>query len=156
MKVILQTDIGKIGKKHDIVDVADGYARNYLIPRKFAEIATPEKEAAIERQREKRAAEEEAHQTELKKALEALQSDGVTITASASDQGHLYAGLHTDDVASKLSEQSGVSVAPTALEQDDSIKEVGSYEIAVRVGDEKVLVPLEVVATEQAAEQTAG
>jgi large subunit ribosomal protein L9 len=90
MRIILRNDIGKLGAKHDIVTVSDGYARNFLIPRGLAEVATPEKEAAIERTRAERAAKEKERIQALKDALSSIAEQGVTINGRANDQGNLF------------------------------------------------------------------
>lgn len=149
MKVILRSDIGKLGKKHDVVDVSDGYGRNFLIPRGLAEIATPEKEAAVEQKRAEREAQEQEHHAQLKEALAQLTEQGVEITAPANEQGHLFAGLHAADIAQQLTEQVNVEVPAVAIQFDDAIKEVGEHQIPVRVGDETIAVPVTVTGETQ-------
>jgi len=144
MKVILRNDIKKLGKKHDTVDVADGYARNFLIPRNLAEVATPEREAAVEKQRAKREEREQEHSAQLHEALSTLVESGVTIDAPANDQGHLFAGLHTNDIAEKLTATAGVDIPAVLIEYDDAIKETGEHQVPVRVGDDTMQVPLTV------------
>lgn len=150
MQVILHSDIGKLGKKYDVVTVSDGYARNYLIPQKLAELATPERVAVIEQSRAARAAEEAEHNEQLLAQLNTLGEDGLVIDAPANDQGHLFAGLHTTEIAEKLSEVTGVAVPPNAIRMDDTLKEVGTHALELRVGDERQTVNVTVVAVSPA------
>ena len=135
MKVILHNDVGKLGSKNEVVDVADGYARNYLIPRHLAEIATENRIQALKEQEEKREAERREHAAQLATALEEIEQS-VTIPAPVNEQGHLFAGIRRSDIASALNEALGVHVAETAIVFDDTIKETGTFEIPLRVGGE--------------------
>jgi len=151
MKVILQSDIGNLGKKNDIVTVSDGYAQNYLIPRKLAEQATESRVVELEKNKATQEAEYREYTEKLHKELEQLAQTGIEITAPANDQGSLFAGIHTVDMAEAITEKISTPLSEEAVVIDDSIKETGTYEIDIRVGDERVSIPITVTAdsTEQ-------
>lgn len=149
MKVILHNDVAKLGKKFDIVEVADGYARNYLIPKKLAELATPGKIKSIENQRQEREAAEAEQREAVRAQLEPLLESGTELAAPANEQGHLFAGLHVEDIARHLSEQAAVEVPEHWIVMDDAIKETGEHTVSVRVGDETLDVPVTVTPQQQ-------
>ena len=146
MKVILHSDIGKIGKKNDVVDVADGYGRNYLIPRGLADLATEAKIAVHEREREAREQAETERVEVLTAKLSELTEEGIAITAPANEQGHLFAGVHANKIAAKIGEAAGVNVPGESVKMDDMIKETGTFDIDVRAGDKSVTVPVTIQA----------
>ncbi len=147
MKVILRKNVPNVGSKHDIKDVSDGYAQNFLIRRGLADVATPERIAKAQRSAEHTAQEKEATTEALKSGIASLK-DGVTITAKANEQGHLFEGVHEDDIADALSKNMNVAVNAGSIVLDAAIKEVGEHTAAVKVGTESLKVTVVVVASE--------
>lgn len=132
MKVILLEDIPKLGRKYEIKDVADGYARNYLIPRKKAKAVTKENlQWALEKQKEaQRRAEEE-----LKKAQElATQLDGFELIfhLKVGEQNQLYESLTKQKIAQKLKEE-GFALKSTQIDLEEPIKELGEYPVRINL-----------------------
>jgi large subunit ribosomal protein L9 len=132
MKVILLTDVKDIGKKSDVLNVSDGYARNYLFPRKWAMEATPAAVKEIERKHaleEKLEAERraEAHQR-------AAQLSGKTIDmkAKCGEKGRLYGSITAQEVVDALKAQHGVDVDKRKVEVDP-IRQTGEYDATVWV-----------------------
>lgn len=137
MDVILQKDVPKIGKKHDICTVSDGYARNFLIPRKLAIPATKDKVAQIQ---EKQAAREEQQKLKhelLEKNIAELHGKVVTVSAKANEKGHLFSSIHAPNIIDALGEQLHIECAPEHIELPEPIKEVGEHHLTARAGEHK-------------------
>ena len=133
MKVILLADVKGAGKKEEIVNVSDGYARNFLFPKKLAVEATPgaakeiERKKAAERQREmeRRAAAEAKAKT--------LRGKVITVHAKAGSQGRLYGSITGQEVADALNAQYQVEIDKRKIELNETIRTVGEYEAVVKL-----------------------
>lgn len=133
MKVLFKKDVADVAKAGQVKDVADGYARNYLIPRGLAVAATSsalKQVADLQAVAARHAAEEEHDAQELKARLEA---QPVVIDAKAGSQGRLYGSVTTADVATAIQKQLGASVDRRDLEIADPVRQVGSYEVSARL-----------------------
>ena len=132
MKVILKENIKSIGKKDEIVNVSDGYARNYLFPRKLAEEATANAlhvvNAKKENERKKKLAELEAAQ----KLAAELKGKEVTINAKAGDNGRLFGAITNKDVAEVINSQFNLSIDKKKIVVN-TIKVAGTYEVEVKL-----------------------
>ena len=132
MKVILLCDVKDIGKKDDIINVSDGYARNFLFPKKWAVEATPGAVKEIER---KRAAEEKLEK-ERRDAAELVAKDlrgkVINITAKCGGQGRIYGSITSQEVAAALKEQYGVEIDKRKIDCEP-IRQVGDVVINVTV-----------------------
>lgn len=137
MKVILLTDVAKVGLKYEVKDVSNGYATNFLFPNKLAEHASESKlkEMAVLKSRadDERKVQEEL----LAKNFDSLEKAKVTITAKANDKGHLFQGLHEDEIVQALSRDAHINIDSKMIELPQAIKAVGEFEIPVVVGDKK-------------------
>ena len=130
MKVILLCDVKGSGKKDDILNVSDGYARNFLFPRKWAVEATPGAVKEIER---KRAAEEKLEQErrqEAQKMADALRGKMVTLQVKCGEKGRLYGSITSQEIADALKAQLGVDVDKRKIECDP-IRQTGDVDINV-------------------------
>ena len=135
MKVILTEDVKKLGSKGDVVDVADGYARNYLFPRAMAAEATKgkmkeikEKEAKKERlENEKR---EEAHKLKSK-----IESEKFVLKVKAGEQGRLFGSVNTKDIAEAASDK-GYDIDKRKIELSDARKNLGMHNVTVKLFDD--------------------
>lgn len=145
MKVILLQDVAKIGHKFDVKEVASGYATNFLIPRKMAEGATPAKLKHLEILREKQALEDKIQTELLAKNLGALKEISIEIKVKANKQGHLFQGLHIEDIVTELREQKRLDIPKDLILLEQPIKATGDFEIPVRLEDKKVTFKLSVV-----------
>jgi large subunit ribosomal protein L9 len=133
MKVLFKRDVGDVAKAGQVKDVADGYARNFLIPRGLAIAATSgalKQVADLQAVAARHAAEEEQAARELKTKLEA---QAVVIDAKAGSQGRLYGSVTTADVASAIQKQLGASVARRDLDIAEPVRQVGSYQVAAKL-----------------------
>lgn len=132
MKVILKDEVDNVGLPGDVVEVADGYGRNYLIPRGMAIVATrgAMKEAqAITRSRKVKEAETLGS---AQAAKEALESRTLRIEARVDERGHLYGSVSAQDIARVLKER-GHDIPVKRVEMKGTFKEIGTYEVPVRV-----------------------
>lgn len=132
MKVILLQDVKKMGKKGDVIEASDGYARNYLFPRKLAEEATANAlhvvNAKKENERKKKLAELEAAQ----KLAAELKGKEVTINAKTGDNGRLFGAITNKDVAEVINNQFNLSIDKKKIVVN-TIKVAGTYEFEVKL-----------------------
>ena len=132
MKVILLQDVKKMGKKGDVIEASDGYARNYLFPRKLAEEATANAlhvvNAKKENERKKKLAELEAAQ----KLAAELKDKEVTINAKAGDNGRLFGAITNKDVAEAINSEFNLSIDKKKVVVN-TIKVAGTYEVEVKL-----------------------
>ena len=133
MKVLLLADVKGQGKKDQIVEVSDGYARNFLFPKKLAVVAA----AKVMRETKSK---EEAKQFKLKEETSAanalaakLGTLTVKITASSGGDGRLYGSITSKDIAEKLKEQYNIEVDKRKLVLSENIKSYGTYDVEVKV-----------------------
>lgn len=134
MKLILLSDVKALGKKGDLVDVAEGYASNFLLPRKLAMEAskgaltmlTEQKKAA-----QKREAQQVAETQEIAKLLE---SKPVAVKAKAGGNGRLFGTVTNADIAEAITQTFSVSVDKHKIEVKNAIKALGSYPVEIRLG----------------------
>lgn len=135
MEVLLLEDVERLGKKGEVVKVAPGYARNYLLPRKLAALSTPENLRALEAERrraEKQAAEREAALREMATRLEGT---SVTITARAGEGGHLFGSVGPASIAAALQAE-GFEVSEDMVHLEAPFRELGVYSVELRLGAE--------------------
>lgn len=132
MKLILRSDLERVGKRGDIIDVADGYARNYLLPRRMAIRATDgavEQAAKMRRSRDLRdASDKEASQS----IASALVPKVIEIPAKAGREGKLFGSVTAADVVEAISAQTGIDLDRKTLEIDP-IKTLGSHTVTARL-----------------------
>ncbi len=129
MKVILTEDVDRLGHKGDIVDVADGYGRNYLIPKSLAVIAT--RGALRQAEAMKRAREESARRAldEAESLSQALVGSRVVVAARAGDEGRLFGSIGASDVAEAIKKFSGQEVDRKIVAISEPIREIGLHEV---------------------------
>lgn len=132
MKVILLCDVKGTGKKDDIINVSDGFARNYLFPKKWAVTATPAAEKEIQRKRANEVKLEKERREEAQKKADALKGKVVTLKVKCGDKGRLYGSITNQEIADALLAQHGIEVDKRKLECDP-IRQVGDVDISVWV-----------------------
>ena len=138
MKVILQQDVRGQGKKGQLVDVSDGYARNFLLPKKLAVIATAENLNTMKQQEKARKAQEAAEKAEAEATAKKLEGLMVKIPAKAGEGGRLFGAVTAKEISEALSAQFGLNIAKTKLVLDEPIKACGGYQIKAKLGYEIV------------------
>jgi len=136
MKVILQQDVKGQGKKGQLVDVSDGYARNFLLPKKLAVIATAENLNTMKQQEKARKAREAAEKAEAEATAKQLESLMTKIPAKAGEGGRLFGAVTAKEVSEALAAQHGVNIPKTKLVMDEPIKACGGYQIRAKLGYE--------------------
>lgn len=147
MKLILLKDVKGQGKKGQVVNVSDGYARNFLLPRGLAKEATDSNMHILNRQneaeRKKKLAETEAAQ----KVAEELRNKEIKISTKAGDGGKLFGAITTKDIAAELKKQYKVEIDKKKI-VSDTIKHLGTYEVEIKLYPE-ISTKVKVVITEQ-------
>ena len=138
MKVILTQDVKSQGKKGQLVEVSDGYARNFLLPKKLAVIATAENLNTMKLQEKARKAQEAAETAEAVATAKKLKDLTVKIAAKAGEGGRLFGAVTAKEVSEALAQQHGVNIAKTKLVLDEPIKACGGYQIKAKLGYEVV------------------
>ncbi|MCD7946128.1 MAG: 50S ribosomal protein L9 [Clostridiales bacterium] len=135
MKVILQKDVAGQGKKGQMVEVSDGYARNFLIPRKLAVTATADNVNTMKQQEKARLEKEARERAAALELAEKLKDMPVHVKAKAGSGGRLFGSVTTKEISVALKEQYGVDVPKTSL-QSDPIKAFGGYQVKAKLGYE--------------------
>lgn len=150
MKVILASDVDKLGHKGDVVTVADGYARNYLVPKGLALVASKGSiRQAEDMQRARREQDEKAKQ-EAAARVAVLAASPVYISARAGEGGRLFGSVTKSDVARAIEEQLEQSIDRHDIRLDDPIRSVGSFQVEVHLHEEvNALVTVEVISHDE-------
>ena len=148
MKVVLRSDLDKVGKRGDIVDVADGFARNYLLPKGHAIAATAGVSAQANSMRRAR----DQKDAKDREAAEVIARQLVPMViriparAGSGDQAKLFGSITASDIAEAVSEQANISIDRRRLHLDEPIKSLGTHEIPVKLhSDVEFRVTVEVV-----------
>ena len=132
MKVILTEEIRGLGTRGDTVNVKDGYARNYLLPKNLAREATPGNMKSIEQERKKWAALAQQEKTAAEKAAASVQGVKITVHKRVGENGHLFGSVTANEIADAL-EAKGIQVDKRRIELAHSIKTIGTHEVDVRL-----------------------
>jgi large subunit ribosomal protein L9 len=133
MKVILSKDVQGTGKAGEVKEVADGYARNYLIPRK---LAIPASGGALKNVEQKKASAQKkvaAEEAAARALADRLTSAPVVLTAKVGDQGRLYGSITSSDIADQLSAHLGLPIDKRKIELDEPIRQLGTFEVTIRL-----------------------
>ncbi len=133
MKVILLADVKGTGKKEEIVNVSDGYARNFLFPKKLAVESTPGAAKEIERKKAAERAREMERRAEAEKKAGLLRGKVITVTAKCGAQGRLYGSVTGQEIADALKKQYQVDVDKRKIDLSDAIRTVGETEVVVKL-----------------------
>ena len=145
MIVILKRDVKGTGKAGDVVKVSDGYARNMLLPKGYAEEATKHNVHSLEKAREKREEEERQAKAAAEKQAEEMQSMRVVITTKAGEGGKLFGSITSKDIADALKEQHGIAVDKRKIVLEQPIKETGVTRVKIKIYPEiAATIPVEV------------
>lgn len=133
MKIILLQDEKKLGKKGDIIEASEGYARNYLLPKKIGIEATPQNlnDLKLHKNKEEKIAKE---QLEAAKDLAArLAEKQVVLKMKAGEGGRVFGSVSSKEIAQAYKEQNGIEVDKKKIQLPESIKSFGSYEVAIKL-----------------------
>ena len=148
MEIILREDIDKLGQRGQVVKVAPGYARNFLLPRRLAVAATEANKKIVEQERQAHLRRETKVQGEAQDLAKLMGSVELTIAQKAGENGQLFGSVTSADLVAALEKQ-GYTVDRKKIQLDEPIKNVGDYKIAVKLHKEvTVELPVHVVAEE--------
>ena len=136
MKVILQQDVRGQGKKGQLIDVSDGYARNFLLPRKLAVAATADNVNTMKLQDQARREREAKEKAEAEELVKKLKDCPVKIAAKAGAGGKLFGSVTTKEISDGLRQQFGIDIPKQKLVLDEPIKAFGSYQVKAKLGFE--------------------
>ncbi|HKL09303.1 MAG TPA: 50S ribosomal protein L9 [Bacteroidales bacterium] len=146
MEIILKEDVNKLGHKDDIVNVKDGYARNFLIPNGLAVIATTSAKKMHEENKKQRAHKEEKIKNQALEVAKKLENKTLTIGAKTSSTGKIFGSVNTIQIAEKLNAEGFDIDRKNITITEDQIKEVGKYKASIKLHKEVVVdIELEVV-----------
>ncbi len=133
MKVVLREDVEHLGLKGEILEVADGYARNFLVPRGLAIRASKGSVAQAASMRRNREAREQREREAAEAVATQLRGKRVELKARAGEGGRLFGSVTAADLADAINAQLGVEVDRRRVQLDEPIKELGDLEVAVRL-----------------------
>jgi|SRR3989344_2004450 len=137
MKVIFLKDVPRVGKRHDIKEVNDGYAANFLFPRKLAEPATAKAVFELEKRKKNIEIEREVEENLLLRNLEEIKDKVVHLKAKADDKGHLFSGIHKKELIEALQSEHHASVSEDSIDLSKPIKSIGEFEVPIFVKNKK-------------------
>ena len=135
MKLLLQRNVDKLGTIGDVVDVADGYGRNYLLPYGLAVELSPDNLNRFESMKRRLIAMEQETKDKFQLLAKELEKASCTIIANSTEEGHLYGSVPPRDIARQLSLE-GLEVDPKCILLDPPIKELGIYKVKIRLHSE--------------------
>ena len=138
MKIILLKDVRKVGKKYETKEVADGFALNMLIPHGEAIVASPENVKKITAIKEKDEMFKTIDEDILKKNLSAIKETVLEIHGKTNDKGHLFAGIHKEQIVIELKKQAHIDILPEFVLLEKPLKEVGEHDVEIEAHGQKV------------------
>lgn len=150
MKVIFLEDVPNVARAGEIKEVANGYGRNFLIPRKIALLARPEVINSVGAQIATRARVRAQTEAEITELADRLNGQEVIITARTGNQERLYGSITTADIATGLESVTGIVVDKRKIELEEPIRQLGSYEVTIRLAQD-ILPQIKVTVTEESA-----
>ncbi|UWZ85039.1 50S ribosomal protein L9 [Occallatibacter riparius] len=153
MEVILKEDVANLGHRGDVVKVADGYGRNFLLPRKLALQATAANKAVIEQMKAAAARRSATEKVQAEALLAQLEPVVLTFTRKSGESGHLFGSVTSADIASELAAK-GFDIDRRKIVLGDAIKALGNHEVSVKLHRE-VTAHVKVKVTGEAGEETA-
>ena len=133
MKIILKADVKSVGKKGELINASDGYARNYLFPRDLAMEATEGNMKTLEHQKSKEAKKKGEELQNAKDFAKKLSGLEVSIKVKVGDSGKLFGSITSKDIAEQIKAQHGIEIDKKKIILEDPIKIAGTYEVEIKV-----------------------
>ena len=133
MEVILRQDVEKVGLRGEVVDVTAGFARNYLLPRKLAETATPAKVAELRKHEDKRARQEAQSFEQAQELVQRLEGTELRFDVQAGETGTLFGSVTATDITERVWETQKIRLDRRKLELPESIKRIGRHQVPVEL-----------------------
>jgi large subunit ribosomal protein L9 len=138
MKVVFLEDVPQVARAGEIKEVASGYGRNYLIPRKLALPADAQAISQVEAHRRLKARQQAESEAELQELGRELDGKEITLKAKVGAKDHLYGSITNADIADELKNSAGLVVDKRKIELDEPIRQLGSYEVSVKLAKDLV------------------
>ena len=132
MKVILLQDVPNVGRKYEVKNVSDGYARNFLFLHQLAKLATPAAIKAVETEKKRLGQEKEVQKDLLKMNLDELKDLKIEIKEKVNEKGHLFAAIHAEEISKILKEQYHLEIPVEMIGLEKPIKEIGEYKVKIK------------------------
>lgn len=148
MKVILQQEVKKLGKKGDVLEVSEGYARNYLLPQKLAVAATAGNINAVQQQKDGEAHKAKRMLDEARLHAAQIAKLKVTVAVKTGEGGKLFGSVTSKDIADALKAQHGVDIDKRKIEIKDALKTLGTFPVTIKLHPE-IAAQIEVQVTAQ-------
>jgi large subunit ribosomal protein L9 len=136
VKLLLRSDVDGVGKRGDVVDVADGYARNFLVPKGFAIKATPGVQAQAEAMRRSRDQKDAADRAAAEEVAKTLVPAVISVSSRASGEGKLFGSVSAHELVEAVQVQTGIELDRHALRMDEPIKTTGTHQVAAKLHPE--------------------
>lgn len=137
MKVIFLQDVVKVGKKYDIKEINDGYAVNFLFPRKLAEAATPSAIVLLEKRKKNIEIEREVQEDLLMRNLEEIKGKVVHMKGKANEKGSLFSAIHSKEIVEAMHTEHHADISKEFIVLEKPIKEIGEFEIPISIKGKK-------------------
>ncbi|HNW71894.1 MAG TPA: 50S ribosomal protein L9 [Candidatus Paceibacterota bacterium] len=144
MKVIFLKDVPRVGKRNEVKEVNDGYAVNFLFPRKLAESATPSAISELEKRKKEIIIEKEVQETLLEKHLSEIKGKVITLKAKADEKGHLFSAIHKKEISEELKKEHKAEIGEEFMILEKPVKELGEFEIPIIIKSKKSSFKLKV------------
>ena len=142
MKIILLQDVAKVGRKNEIKEVNDGFARNFLLGQGRAIMATPANIAKVEGLKKSKNEQQAKTISSAQQLIDQLGDQAIEIKATASKEGHLFASLHTKDLVAEIKKQFGLDLAEQLIDLPKPLKQLGEHKIALQLGEKQVPIKI--------------
>ncbi|PCI19836.1 50S ribosomal protein L9 [Candidatus Wolfebacteria bacterium] len=136
MKVVLLEDVPHVGTKYDIKEVSDGYAQNFLIPKKLVNIATPAVVQQMKRMKELHEAKMKLSKEELKKSMAKIDGASVTIKEKVNETGGLFTGINAERLSEEMMKQNNINISAEHIVLKQPLKEAGEFPVTVTVEEQ--------------------
>jgi len=133
MELILKEDVKNLGARGELVDVKPGFARNYLIPKGLAIVATKASRRILEEEKRQREVRDRKLKRDLRETAEELKNLSVTIVVQAGEEDQLYGSVSERDIAEAVSKESGIEITPRQVELEKPIKVLGVYTVTINL-----------------------
>lgn len=133
MKVIFLQDVPRVGKRHDIKEVNDGYASNFLLPRRLAIVATAKAIIELENRKKEIVVQKEIQEDLLIRNLEEIKDKTITIKQKADEKGNLFASIHKKEILEAMKKQHRADISEDSIVLEKPLKRVGEFDIKISI-----------------------
>ncbi len=145
MKVILLTDIPKVGNKYDVKEFKEGYAQNVLLSKGLAELASPQALLKLEARKNQISKKKEAEQKAFEVLVSIIDKSSIVIKVKTNEKGHLFKAIHPRDVVEAIKKSQGIDIEESSIHMP-AIKEVGIHKISIKKGEREGFCTVTIVA----------